>query len=97
MNELRNKNKETIIKEKKNGRFFAYNPGGMFFWSWSSVAEKENGIRNALSMKFGFLAWKSNLLNSGVLISLYRGILISTLPPLLYRIFLVSAANLIFW
>ena len=33
MNELRNKNKETIIKEKENGRLFAYNPGGMFFWS----------------------------------------------------------------
>ena len=28
-----NKNKETIIKEKENERLFAYNPGGMFFWS----------------------------------------------------------------
>jgi hypothetical protein len=36
----------------------------------------------------------SNLRNSGVLMSLNNGILISTLPPLRYRIFLVSAANL---
>ena len=57
-------------KDEKNGRFFAYNPGGMFVCSWSSVAEKENGIRSALSKKDGFFNWESNLLNSGVLISL---------------------------
>jgi hypothetical protein len=36
----------------------------------------------------------SSLKNSGVLMSLNSGILISTFPPLRYRIFLVSAANL---
>ena len=77
MNELRNKNKETIIKEKENGRFFAYNPGGMFFWSWSSVAEKENGIRNALSMKFGF---KKNIIGiKNTIINTYSSNLKSSL------------------
>ena len=41
-----------------------------------------------------FLVALSNRMNSGVLRSLNNGILMSTLPPLRCRIFLVRAANL---